>query len=215
MTCHIVPSRCGYERKSPLRSLYESRGASAVPPSPSSDALQSIVEQLALQLVPSDVPSGGPSAKMRRWSCSTCCPPFPQIVRDRAGGCLTISAVALPKFSWSVIAQPASKRGCTRVGMCLCKEPFENHRSTMAGTMLHIDERGFSNETTPSFSEGRSTSSLAVTAQNLLEDVFDRTREVFHGTRDGSTFQGSSRARDIPLGWSSRIRGSVPQLLDS
>ena len=31
--------------------------------------------------------------------CSICCPPFPQIVRDRAGACLTISGAAPPTLS--------------------------------------------------------------------------------------------------------------------
>ena len=36
----------------------------------------------------------------------------------------------------------------------------------------------------------RSTSSMGVTAQSVWKDAFDRTREAFHGTHDGSTFQG-------------------------
>ena len=119
-------------------------------------------------------------------------PPFPQIVRDRAGGCLTISGAAFCNILMASFFAACSE---TRLHACRhvhVQGAIENHRSTVAGTMLQIAERGFFNERRPSFVEGRSTSSLAATAQSLLKDVFNRTREVFHGTRDGSTFQGSS-----------------------
>ena len=121
-------------RKRPPRSLYESRGAFC--------AFVIYWQRRYAEHSPT-VPRRGvhratgaaasaqrrsfwwPSTKMRRRSCSTCRPPFPQIVRDRAGGCLTISGAAFPAFSWRLFAQPAPKRDCTRVGMCICKEPLK------------------------------------------------------------------------------------------
>ena len=103
---------------------------------------------------------------------------LPAVSTNRTGSCgwmLDDFWSSILQHSHGVFLRSRFRNAIARVSACAKMQgAIENHRSTVAGTMLQIAERGFSNER-PSFVEGRSTSSLAATAESLLKDVFNRT----------------------------------------